>query len=233
MNLKRGIIGPALVIAVAVVLIAGGLFGAFYLGKKSSGPTAINPVVTQTQASPIPSPTTDLTANWQTYKADIFEVKYPLNWYLNKADPKSIYPTTDRLRNYDINVYTEAITKQKKNTPDGFSNLFGVDFATHPDVIKSKPTNIVLIDYVKANVIDPTSKNFEEITIDGFSAVMVTTKNSTITNLLNFYLETFILRSGQVYVIAGYVEHPIFTQEGITEFQKTYDQILSTFKFAQ
>ncbi|MEX2028469.1 MAG: hypothetical protein WD988_03175, partial [Candidatus Curtissbacteria bacterium] len=62
-KLQKGFIVPVLIFAIAIVLIAGGLLGAFYFGKKSSGPTSTNPVVQQeVVATPTP---TDETSNWK------------------------------------------------------------------------------------------------------------------------------------------------------------------------
>ncbi|MDO8487212.1 MAG: hypothetical protein Q7S45_02890 [Candidatus Curtissbacteria bacterium] len=73
---KRGIILP--LILIAILAIAGLIALGISIGKKSSGPTATNPVVT-VQASPVPSPSPDETANWKTYTNNLvkFSLKLP------------------------------------------------------------------------------------------------------------------------------------------------------------
>lgn len=75
---KRGFIGPAVVILVAILSIAGLIGLGMYIGKKSSGSTATNPVVT---ASPTVS-VDPATANWKTYTntADNYTIKYLSSW---------------------------------------------------------------------------------------------------------------------------------------------------------
>ena len=83
---KRGFIGPAVVVLVAILSIAGLIGLGIYIGKKSSGPTATNPVVTQT-ASPSPA---DETTNWKTYKDanDGYSIKYPSDFTIQVESSK-------------------------------------------------------------------------------------------------------------------------------------------------
>lgn len=49
--MKRGFSSILLVVLIIIVAIMG---GAYYFGKKSTGPTAANPIITQPQSSPAP-----------------------------------------------------------------------------------------------------------------------------------------------------------------------------------
>lgn len=55
---KRSFIGPAVVILIGLLSLAGLISLGIYPGKKSSGLTSSNPVFTQIQSSPGPTPTT-------------------------------------------------------------------------------------------------------------------------------------------------------------------------------
>lgn len=76
--MKKGFLSPVIVIVVGVLVIAAIAWTAFYLGKKSSTPTTSNSVVT-VQASPVPAPTADATANWKIYTSTQgeYSIKYP------------------------------------------------------------------------------------------------------------------------------------------------------------
>ncbi len=75
--------GQGLIIGILVgLLVAGGLFGAYYLGIRNNKPQTQNPVVTSTTqqtVQPSPSSTPDPTANWKTYTNNKigFVIKYP------------------------------------------------------------------------------------------------------------------------------------------------------------
>ncbi|MDO8487213.1 MAG: hypothetical protein Q7S45_02895 [Candidatus Curtissbacteria bacterium] len=80
---KHGFVGPAVVILVALISIAGLIALGIYIGKKSSGPKATNPVVT-VQTSPVPS--SDETENWKTYTMKDVKItfKYPPDWKMSE-----------------------------------------------------------------------------------------------------------------------------------------------------
>lgn len=84
-------------IALGVIVVTGLVGGAYYLGIKkeatvvsnetTSKPTVVSPTVMVTQAaSSTAIPTVvDTTANWQTYTANMYSIKYPNTWKLKSS----------------------------------------------------------------------------------------------------------------------------------------------------
>ncbi|MDO8487204.1 MAG: hypothetical protein Q7S45_02850 [Candidatus Curtissbacteria bacterium] len=69
--MQKGFIGPTIVVLIGILALAGLIGLAFYLGKKSTGPTATTPVAQQ-----------DETTNWKTYTSQVtqVELKLPQDW---------------------------------------------------------------------------------------------------------------------------------------------------------
>ncbi len=131
--MKRGIIGPAIVVLVGILALAGLIGLAFYFGKKSSAPTTTSPVV---QASPTP----DETANWKTYTNTkySFSFKYP-------ANSKIVLPSLEDYK-YAPDQTDMVIPEKTRNitlTSDGktiFNIILLVNSNRTIEAIKKNPT---------------------------------------------------------------------------------------------
>ena len=76
--MQKGVILPLVLVAVLVVVVAG---GAYYLGRlTTTKPQLSDSVVTsqtaQPSASPQPTPTPDEIANWKTYENNVLGIKF-------------------------------------------------------------------------------------------------------------------------------------------------------------
>lgn len=203
---------PLIIATLVAVLGAGYLAGAKIFSPK--GPTPVSPQIT-----PFSTPTPDPTAAWKIYRDDENETefKYPPDWIIKKSSyPNPSYRLTLESPDYISTIASgeEPYLVIKKGAIMGF-NL------NQPYPQPTKP----LLEYIKStdNFTDPN--NIKSINLDGnetvekkssmqFGAQYQTTK------------EVHILQNNKIYTVwIKYIEG----QE--LRYKKTFDQILSTFRF--
>lgn len=211
---KRGFIGPALIIAVAIVLIGAGILGAFYIGKKSPGPTATNPVV---QASP----TLDVTANWKTYSGSSidFAFKYPENFQITSAEKGPNNP-------YDLTISISS--------PDSASEQM------HITLFVTKNTqNLTLEKYLQELYAQPYHPGGNpSYTVEGIFKDFIGT-NKPLPNSFSYIgnlggapsKTTFFAYKDKLYEFTLFVGTGAGSGKVAPTAEKIYDQILFTFKF--
>lgn len=189
----------------AIILSA----GAFYLLKKPTSPTASNPVV-QSQPTPTPAPADETlytedsrSANWKTYTntSDHFTIKYPSEWRI------------------------ESI---------GNTATFGPGITGVTEQQNSRMTIQTEVPNPSTGIIDATTykdKVIEAQDIDRVTAILIDGVNGFKLELNNFGTKQEMIvfdRDNVIYYI-------VFGQAGKPEIsgtdKKTYEQILSTFKF--
>lgn len=207
MKKQNGFIDLILVALVGLVVI--GIAGtAFYLGKKSSIPTTINPIVTQ-QASPALSPA-DATANWKTYTNNVrnYTVKYPPSYSVKEQQKSQNYLEVVNLASADIVIDSDG---QHSSVGKGGEISF-IIFETGKDSYK----NSILKDFGKEKII--------ESSINGKQAFIV--NPSTIDTFIVIPFEYGFL---QIDINAGYRD----TTANQVKYMQELNQILSTFKFTQ
>ncbi len=199
--MKKGFLSPAIVVLVGLLTLAGIISLAFYLGKKSPGPTNTNSVV---QASP----TADATANWKTYTAKTFSVNYPNGW--------EIYSQYND--NYGHGIVIRAPYVQQ--TYQGV--LIDRAIVTIQTPV-AYGTGGNLIDTIPASASDCEKNIFvADITVDGRRAKKYDYSCPGPSKGTIIYIQN---KDG-LYSIA--FEHlPLIDQS----YHLTFDQILSTFKF--
>ncbi len=88
--MKKGFILPLVIVTLVIVAAIIGV--GLYIGKKISSVQPQSTVISNSVASPVPSPTPDVTANWKTYTNAKynFSFKYPSAWnvtYDQQPDP--------------------------------------------------------------------------------------------------------------------------------------------------
>ena len=129
---KRGYLAPPVIIVLALITLgvaATFIFHTIFLAKKDQ------PSINQTVTTPnpaiksSPSPTTDETANWKTYRNEKyeFEIKYPVDFEeqkdesdaallkITKTDGGSLYNFGIRVRkNYKINQIVSKVGEVKE-----------------------------------------------------------------------------------------------------------------------
>lgn len=93
--------GIAQVYLLIILLIAGGLTEAYFLGKSSNKSVISHPIPSITQQ---PTKSADETANWKTYSFESFKLsfKYPADWFVSSSGSAQ-FPTI-RVQNYDPNI---------------------------------------------------------------------------------------------------------------------------------
>lgn len=241
-----------LILGVCGVLVLASFAGAFLLGKNQT-PNDNNPSANPsgkacTQEAKIcpdgssvgrtgpncefaPCPTTSSSATTQDgkYISKKFKISFivPNGWNAIERDGGA-YPTSLDLYNYDYDAYTKAMTDQKKNTPDGFSNLFRISFGFSSDAIKTKPSNMTLLAYAKSENSNTNLFSFEEIKVDSQEAIIV--KKSTSDHLGPVY-SAYILKDNKIYKIDAYSDYPTDTQAELKKFESIFKEVLTSFKF--
>ncbi len=223
---KRGFIGPAVVILLVVLLSIAGLIGlGVYISKKSPGPTATNPVVTQTP--------TNETASWKTYSASEldqsqgfnYSIKYPPNWFANTTGGGSGAANVllSPVQQSSVSMISPCIRvvnftwPAKKTTND---TLQDVSNGANSGQTYDANHNLVAI---------TTDISTENITLNGVMGIKKTIKEYNNNGVLTTKV---FLDGGPAKKLNG--QENIYSFESCPNTQdQTFNQILSTFKFTQ
>ncbi len=199
-------------LVVAILFLTLGLGVGFTLNNYLSTPNPTpTPVITTS-----PSPAPDLTANWKTYTntESGVEFKYPQTW-----DAK-------QLIGWQLNVFLddhpfEIPTATEFLTPILISLNEAQNTVTNQKYFQEKTIEegIKRISYL----FDQSSITVKNLTIDGKKAVQLS--GITAPGMLGgqFYMTTLIQLDNKLLLISLHDQ----------KFQKTYDQILSTFRFLE
>lgn len=198
--------GHTLIIGIIIgLLLAGGLFGAYYLGSQthqntSSESPAIISVSPQPTSPLLPSP--NPTANWETYTNSSyhFSFKYPQDWHISLDQPNLVYVNSPTNFALIINYKTKGDSKKIVRSSVGAGDLISRGTVKFADQMVSR--DILIYQNQDKGILYNKSKEI------------------TVSNLV-FSINIDNLRSAA----AGYP-----TLDNQTEDQA--DQILSTFTFA-
>jgi len=209
---SRGIV-PILVVLLVVGLIGVAGFLAFQnsqLRNKVPEVQDIPSPLPQKTTPPSPSPTTNPMSNWKTFQSSTYKVSYPPD-----MDTKE--------ESGSILMLSKWGPTQKADTEfyDGISLRF------QPLEI----LNITLADYVQAQVTDIKDVGISKLTSGPFSITLNGYKGLTYTEQGLGTFKTIVLESkgGTMFVeITDSTSDP-----GNLGFDKTVDQILSTFQFVE
>lgn len=161
---KRGFILPLVIIIVATFIVGA---GAFYLGKKSPGSTATNPVVTS-QNSPAPSLTPDETASWKTYSSDLFTLKYPPKYYISESLNAVSFDTSGqgnqfasikvdtRIPNISADEAGKLTNSTKKQLSNGYeiSGSYGAFYSSYVIYNSNNPQIVLSISSLDKTVLE-------------------------------------------------------------------------------
>ena len=206
--MQKGNILVGILIGLAV---AGGLFGAYYLGTRNNKPHPQNPIITSTpQPLTSPSPSSDEAANWKTYtnKKYGFSIKYPQDWYSYTGYAWNDNPK-DNFSHVDLSPDTPP-QGMGSGRPTGV-RIFVGDKATDSSF---NTDNLNVYNYAKKVAIDPNSVRYD--TINGVQIVRTSGEPSA----GNGGPSVFIAKNDVIIDIGA---------ESMDE--KAFNQILSTFKF--
>ncbi|MFI5205523.1 MAG: hypothetical protein ACHQVK_01145 [Candidatus Paceibacterales bacterium] len=212
---KRGFIGPLVIVLVGLLSIAGLIGLGMYLGKKSSGPTATNPVVTvQSSPAPSPSPTSSETANWKTFKSNNYEISYPLDKY------------SERGGSSNIALWPGPIILTPNDSFPGNYQIAITVFDNKENLSPENPASLFQSSLLYSHVCDQEAKlnKFKTIYLDGRKAFKI---DNCIGGLSGTREQIITIENNKLFEIDV---DP--TDQGDIA-NKLLDQILSTFKFTQ
>ncbi len=236
--MQRGFAPILILVGILILgLVAGGVYYS-WTGKSANPIPPPTPVVTSvsqpssaSQATPIPSPDSDETANWKTYTDStlVASFKYPSNWTLNSGRYGISTPTIKDDWYIDVSDPNYGDSTCRGDCP-----VFNVTVSVY-----NNDQNLDLASYIK--------KDFNSITGGAGNFSQVKLENTILANGLSFtkvtgfpggnYYSLYALHNKRVYIIgvgAGVngMRDDINSAK-VKQNLAIFDQILSTFKFTQ
>jgi hypothetical protein len=199
----------------AVVLVLVIVSGLSYLyGTKSSQSfVTTKPIISKT----ITTPTPDSTNGWKAYIShNGYELKYPKDWELKTENWK------EGVIQYGLQPDDEVIIRFSEiNQPPHGGFPYGATLTLKNP--QNNPKNLTAIEYAKSILNSTETKTiFEPITISDINSTKATSEfNGRNTNIIIPY-------KGKIYRI---IFNIFTTEDQITNYDKLFDQILSTFQF--
>jgi hypothetical protein len=203
------------ILIILLVLIAIG--GAYYFGTKKGSiipiPTQITtPTATSTniQTTATIKPTTDLTANWNIKTYSTYIIKYPSSLTVNEREGS---------------IFT--LSKWGPTQMEGTELYDGFSISFQPRELP----NVTPIDFANSHIKESVDTGISEliagptpVTVNGYKGVTYTIQG------LGRYKDIVLASNDNIMLmhVSMLVNDP-----GNIGFQKTVDQILSTFKFTQ
>lgn len=215
--MQKGFVTPLIIVGVVVLAIVAA--GAFYLGKATTFQEVPNPLSIFQSIQPIPSSTTDGTANWKTYTNTLlgYELKYPSSLRLiektsfrsmtltdMELDESTTYPLTGE------NVLVESVGGQAGSTPAIYKGF----------LLSIRPNTSSYYSY------ETLSSYWDKVPIDGLSAYK--TEDSFESGGHKAQFINVVLEDSYK---DQYELNASFNAANKQEYFSLFNQILSTFRF--